>query len=442
VKVIVAGGGISGLASSWELMKLGHDVTLLEQDNQLGGKLQTLMVDSIRVELGPDSYLRRNPSANELFDQLGLEEISPVASKALLYTSTGTRPIPAGLNLGTPTQVHQALTNHLVPRSARLRAAAGTLLPNQQRKEASDDLGAIVSKRFGRRWSEANVEPLVGGINADTIYGLSARTSAPTILAGKLPISTATGMRPTFGTPSTGLSTLVTRLRCELEDGGCQIVTSSPVQSIERSTPSKVLVSTATGSYSGQRLLIALPAYQSASLLSPILHEGLELLRSIHYSSVSMLIAYSGEVLPPRLAEISGVLVARDLGLMTTAVSIASNKWPDWTSQVGTLLRISTGSLYDRRHLRMADAELRETLSLETGQILGHQFDWAWDRIVRWNRSFPHFRPYHAELMAKLDARLQDQFHGDIAITGSYVSGSGIPTCIATARSRARQLVS
>jgi oxygen-dependent protoporphyrinogen oxidase len=155
-----------------------------------------------------------------------------------------------------------------------------------------------------------------------------------------------------------------------------------------------------------------------------------------------MLIAYSGEVLPPRLAEISGVLVARDLGLMTTAVSIASNKWPDWTSQVGTLLRISTGSLYDRRHLRMADAELRETLSLETGQILGHQFDWAWDRIVRWNRSFPHFRPYHAELMAKLDARLQDQFHGDIAITGSYVSGSGIPTCIATARSRARQLVS
>jgi oxygen-dependent protoporphyrinogen oxidase len=250
-------------------------------------------------------------------------------------------------------------------------------------------------------------------------------------------------MGPTFGTPSTGLSTLVAHLRSELEAGGCQIVTSSPVQSVERSSPSNVAVSTSTETYSGQRLLIALPSYQSASLLGPIFQEGLDLLRSIHYSSVSMLIAYSSEALPPHLANISGVLVARDLGLMTTAVSIASNKWPDWTCQVGgTLVRISTGSLYDRRHLRMNDAELRETLSLETSQILGHQFDWAWDRIVRWDRSFPHFRPYHTKLIDQLDARLLDQFHGDIALTGAYISGSGIPTCIATARLRSRQLVS
>ncbi len=442
MKVIVAGGGISGLASSWELMRLGHEVTLLEQDVQLGGKLQTMMVDSIRVELGPDSYLRRNASANELLNDLGLDEISPAAGRALLYTSTGTQPIPAGLNLGAPTQVHQALTNHLVPLSARLRAAAGVLRAHMRIEEGGDDLGAIVNNRFGRRWSDANIEPLVGGINANTIYGLSARTSAPAILAGKLPASPGGSMGPAFGTPSTGLSTLVAHLRSELEAGGCQIVTSSPVQSIERISPSNVAASTPTETYSGQRLLIALPSFKSASLLGPIFPEGLDLLRSIHYASVSMLIAYSKQPLPPHLAKISGVLVARDLGLMTTAVSIASNKWPDWTGRVGTLVRISTGSLYDRRHLRMNDAELRDTLLLETSQILGHQFDWAWDRTVRWNRSFPHFRPYHAKFIAELDARLLDRFHGDIALTGSYVNGSGIPTCIATARSRSRQLVS
>ncbi|MHB1732230.1 MAG: protoporphyrinogen/coproporphyrinogen oxidase [Ferrimicrobium acidiphilum] len=442
MKVLVAGGGISGLASSWELMRLGHEVTMLEQDDRLGGKLQTMMVDSIRVELGPDSYLRRNPSANELLNHLELDEISPAAGKALLYTSTGRQPIPAGLNLGAPTQVHQALTNHLVPLPARLRAAAGVLRSRWRTGEEGDDLGAIVSNRFGRRWSDANVEPLVGGINANTIYGLSARTSAPAILAGKLPASPGGSMGPAFGTPSTGLSALVAHLRRELEAGGCRIVTSAPVQSVERSSPSNVTVATSTETYSGQRLLIALPSFKSASLLGPIFQEGLDLLRSIHYSSVSMLIAYSSEPLPPQLAEISGVLVARDLGLMTTAVSIASNKWPDWTGRVGTLVRVSTGSLYDRRHLRMNDDELRETLSLETSQILGHQFNWAWNRIVRWDRSFPHFRPYHEKLIAQLDARLFDRFHGDIALTGSYVSGSGIPTCIATARSRSRQLVS
>lgn len=441
MKVIVVGGGISGLASSWELMKLGHEVTLLEQDSQLGGKLQTITIDSIQVELGPDSYLRRNPSANELLDQLGIEEISPAAGRALLYTSTGSQPIPVGLNLGTPTRVHQAMNNHLVPLTARLRAAVGTLLPHEP-NETSDDLGTIVSKRFGRRWSDANVEPLVGGINANTIYGLSARTSAPTILADQPRTSGARTTGATFGTPSTGLSTLVGRLRDQLETGGCQIVTSAEVQSIERTGASKLLVHTSGETHSGQRLLIALPAYRSAALLSPLLQDGVELLRSIHYSSVSMLIAYSRESLPSHLAEISGVLVSRDLGLMTTAVSIASNKWPGWTNRVGTLVRISTGSLYDRRHLRMHDAELKESLALEAGQILSHRFDWDWDRVVRWDRSFPHFRPYHAELIARLDAHLQDKFHGEIALTGSYVNGSGIPTCIATARSRARQLVS
>jgi oxygen-dependent protoporphyrinogen oxidase len=66
----------------------------------------------------------------------------------------------------------------------------------------------------------------------------------------------------------------------------------------------------------------------------------------------------------------------------------------------------------------------------------------TWDQVVRWPSSFPHFRPYHAQLIAKLDAQLRKYSHGDIALTGSYIGGSGIPTCIATARSRSQQLVS
>ncbi|MGC9154240.1 MAG: protoporphyrinogen/coproporphyrinogen oxidase [Ferrimicrobium sp.] len=443
MKVAIVGGGISGLGAAWELMQHGHEVTVFEQEERLGGKLQTTTIDKVQVELGPDSYLRRNPSANELLDHLALSEISPAASKALLYTSTGTEPIPAGLNLGTPLRPQQAMANHLVPPSARLRAAIGALMPSLWPSGPSDDLGAIVANRYGRRWADANVEPLVGGINANTIYGLSAQTSAPSILHAPPPApSSGAAATPAFGAPSGGLSILINQLQDALLAGGCTIVTGSPVQSIERRGPSDVLITTPAASYASQRLLLALPAYQSASLLGPLFNEGHSLLSTIHYSSVSMLISYSKEVLPSRLLEVSGILVARDLGLLTTAVSIASNKWPGWTAQAGTLLRISTGSLYDRRHLRMADTELLEALTLEANQILDHQLPTTWNRIVRWNRSFPHFRPYHAQLIAKLDADLFDRFHGDIGVTGAYINGSGIPTCIATARSRAQQLVS
>ncbi|WP_298209806.1 FAD-dependent oxidoreductase [Ferrimicrobium sp.] len=443
MRVSVVGGGISGLGAAWELMRRGHEVTLFEQGSRLGGKLQTATIDSIRVELGPDSYLRRNSSANELIESLDLSEISPAAGKALLYTRSGTQPIPAGLNLGTPLRAQQAITNHLVPPSARLRAAIGTLFPSLLPGGLSDDLGTIVTNRYGRRWADANVEPLVGGINANTIYGLSAQTSAPTIVNGPPPAPPTGGpTRPTFGTPSGGLSTLINRLEEALVAGGCRMLTSSPVLSIERRGPSEVLITTPTSVHSSQRLLLALPAYQSASLLGPLFGEGLDLLRTIHYSSVSMLIGYSKEVLPRHLLDVSGILVERDLGLLTTAISIASNKWPDWTGQTGTLLRISTGSLYDRRHLRTKDSELQETLTLEATQILDHKLPMSWERIVRWDRSFPHFQPYHSQLIAKLDTDLFDRFHGDIGVTGAYINGSGIPTCIATARLRAQQLVS
>jgi oxygen-dependent protoporphyrinogen oxidase len=438
VNVLVLGGGISGLAGAWELTQLGHEVTLIEQEEQLGGKLQTRVIDGIQVELGPDSYLRRNPAANELIGRLELDEVVPAAGKALLYTEMGAQPIPNGLNLGAPKSPSQALHNHLVPFGSRLRAAIGMRGPSHDTTGEGDDLGTIVTRRYGRRWSDTNIEPLVGGINANTIYGLSASTSAPSIIA---PTTPATGQPtqpqgPIFAAPSTGLSTLVTKLRQELESRGCHFVTSSPVQTVERTRPSNVIVTTATESYTADRVLIAVPAFQAAAMLDPILGEGIELLKSIHYASVSMSIVLTDGPIPDRLREISGVLVARNLGLMTTAVSIASNKWPTTLPNDASLLRISTGSLYDRRHLRINDDELESTLMIESQRILDWNFLPTWHRVVRWPRAFPHFRPYHRLLIAKLDACLNDQFHGDIAVTGSYINGSGIPTCIASARER------
>ena len=443
MKVLVVGGGISGLAGAWEFMQLGHQVTVLEREDQIGGKLQTRIIDGLQVELGPDSYLRRNPLANELIDQLDLQETAPAAGRALLYDATGCQPIPTGLNLGAPKSVAQALANHLVPLPTRARAAIGALWPDPHPTDRSDDLGLIVSRRYGRRWADANIEPLVGGINANTIYGLSALTSAPSIVTPPTGQSGGGRLGPLFAAPSAGLSALVARLEQELTAGGCRLITSSSVQSIERRRACDIVVATSDAIYEANRVLVAVPAFQAAAALATALDgdDALELLRSIHYASVSMSITFTSDTLPARFEGISGVLVARQLGLLTTAVSIASNKWPGTIPHKATLLRISTGSLYDRRHRRMDDDELQRTLTLEARQILDYDLRPQWHRIVRWERAFPHFRPYHRQIISKLDARLRSQLHDDVILTGSYINGSGIPTCIATARERARQMV-
>jgi phytoene desaturase len=52
-RVVVVGGGFAGLASAARLAKLGHEVTLLERSDVLGGALGTVEADGFAWDAGP-----------------------------------------------------------------------------------------------------------------------------------------------------------------------------------------------------------------------------------------------------------------------------------------------------------------------------------------------------------------------------------------------------
>lgn len=73
-KIVVVGGGVGGLATAALLARGGADVTLLERNEQVGGRAGSWEVDGFRFDTGPSWYLM--PEVFEHFFALLGEDIN------------------------------------------------------------------------------------------------------------------------------------------------------------------------------------------------------------------------------------------------------------------------------------------------------------------------------------------------------------------------------
>ena len=81
-RVVVVGGGITGLAAAWELSDdPSNSVTVLEASPRFGGRIRTSPFAGRMVDEGADAFLRRVPEGVELVTELGVADrlVSPAA---------------------------------------------------------------------------------------------------------------------------------------------------------------------------------------------------------------------------------------------------------------------------------------------------------------------------------------------------------------------------
>jgi protoporphyrinogen/coproporphyrinogen III oxidase len=424
--VIVVGGGISGLAAAHALVAPAEgaepfDVTVLESDRRLGGKIRTTpFAGRSAVDEGADAFLARVPWATALARRVGLGDAlrSPVTGAAAVWWD-GLQRIPEGLLLGLPTDMLKLARSPLMSWPGKVRAATEALRP---RTSVDDDaIGSWVRARFGREVHERLVDPLVGSIYAaDTdrfsltavpqLHDLAGSTRSVLLAARRRPPAPS---GPVFYGPESGMGGFVDAVAAAAIEGGATVLTGTPAQLVEPDGRSWRV--------DGRRadaIVFACPAGQTSRLLAGVTP-------SVDTADVVLVTVSTPRAgWPERLAGLSGYLVPKPVQRLVTAVSFGSQKWDHWAAD-DVLLRISLGrDGLPVMHLD-DDAIVRAAID-ETSTHLGIDLQPGEVRVSRWHRAFPQYRPHHHTRVAAAEAALPPT----VALAGASWHGIGIPACV------------
>lgn len=441
-RVAVVGGGITGLTAALRLAQTGHAVVVVERSHGFGGKIRTSPFAGLpAVDEGADAFLARVPWAVELCDELGVREqlVSPASGKAYIWWNGSLHPIPDGLVLGVPAGLGCLAGSHLLSWPGKLRAAVEPLLPRERRADATDNLGALVRRRFGAEVLVRLVDPLIGGINAGDADHLSLAASAPQI--GEVAASHRSllvGLRrggprrdpsaPVFLAPIGGMSIIVDRMLDRLRELGVELRPGVEVGGVERHGQRWAIDD--VGLDDGvDGVVLATPAHVATRLLRAVAPAAAELVGEIEHASVAMVTLAFDEGAVRRVLDGSGHLVPKPQQRSITAASWASTKWAHLASPGQVVLRVSLGRYGASDVLERDDDGLVAAACADLVAQLGVRADPTAARVTRWDQAFPQYLPGHLDRVGAIEREMTSAAPG-LVLAGAAYRGVGIPACI------------
>ena len=454
MRLVVVGGGVTGLAAAHRAVELARErgialeLVLLEARERLGGTIATERAGGFLVEAGPDSFLSEKPWALALCRRLGIEDrlarTDDRYRKVFVWRAGRLHPLPDGFQLLAPTRLAPFLASRLFSWPGKLRVALDLVLP---RGHADDEsLGAFVRRRLGREALERVAQPLVAGIYTADPDDLSLAATLPRFLEFEkrersivLALWRASRAAPQAGTSGArwslfvtfkeGMEELVTALAGRLP-GGAALV-KHRVVGIERNGGVWRVAAEAGGTFAADRVIVAAETHVAARLLRYTDPALATLLGEIPYaSSATISLGYRRADVPHPLDGF-GFVVPRTERRALLACTFASVKYPGRAPAGHTLLRAFVGGALDEAILGADDATLVERARDELRQALGVTAEPVLTRVCRWPAAMPQYRVGHLARVETIERRVAAL--PGLGLAGGGYRGVGIADCVRSA---------
>lgn len=459
-RVLVIGGGITGLAAAHHLL-VNHPeyaVTLVERDTRLGGKILTIEQNGYVIEGGPDSMLGVKPRGVGLSQEIGLGDrlIAPVEAnrRSFVLRKGRLHRIPEGLSGLVPTKLGPIARSRLISPRGKLR-----MLADFVRKPPSGDhdesLESFMTRRLGGEVYANLIEPLMAGIYAGDGRALSVQATFPQlqnaerqhgglirgVLAQGRNSEARSGdgaKRPGFVTFRTGVRELVDTLAERITARGGEIRTGATVSLLKRCEHGyRVTIDRDDGPEMMRvdGIILATQAWAAAPLLEPLDHHASAALDHIpHVSNAIVALGFDDPSVAEKLNGF-GYVVPRTEGRSVMAMTWLSSKWPNRAPEGKALIRAFVGRAGQQDILQCPDDTLVDVVRKELSEVLGVTATPEVARIFHWDGGMPQYTMGHGDRVETLETALRDI--PGVAVAGNMLRGVGLPDCIASGEAAA-----
>jgi oxygen-dependent protoporphyrinogen oxidase len=460
-KAIIVGGGISGLATAYMLREKARangvelEITLLEKEQRVGGKICSIKDDGYLCEWGPNGFLDSKPQTLELCRQLGaadsLLRSNDNACKRFIYSD--------GVLHCLPENGMSFLKSKLLSWPEKFRLAMEPFAAKAP-EEVDETLAAFARRRLGDGALRKLIAPMVSGIFAGDPETMSLKSCFPRIAeleseygslimamiklakkkkqeiaAGKT-VSSAAGPGGVLTSFRGGIQTLTDILAEKLGDA---VVTRQAAIKVSKVGSSHYRVKTESYELEADIVVLATPADVSAGLLPELDTFINHVLQTIPYASLT--VVCFGYERPKIRHDLNGFgyLIPKEERMNTLGTLWDSSVFVQRAPAGKVLLRSMLGGACFPKYINLSDAEVDSRVQEDLKKIMGIKAPPSFVRIFRHEKAIPQYTVGHSERLSNLAEKLKE--HPGLFLTGNAYRGIGLNDCVAAADRCAREVV-
>lgn len=456
-KVAVIGGGITGLSAMHYLQQLnrqqglGLELTLIEKEQELGGKIRTVTDGEFIMETGADSIVARHASVWPLVEELGLEDrvVYNGTGISYLYTDSGLHAIPKDTVFGIPMSEEALFSSTLISEEGKREALKDFSTKNEHFTRDSS-VGAFLESFLGKELVEKQIAPVLSGVYSGNLHDLTLASTLPYLVdykneygsiikgleANRAKFQGAANKK--FLSFDKGMGVLIDRLEETLTDAA--ILKGAAVSSLEKTGEKAAIILADGRTMEADCVILTAPHHLAQQLLN--LDELEPDFNQLHNSSlISIYLGF--DVADSELPEDgTGFIVSKNTDLRCNACTWTSRKWTHTSFDGKLLVRLFYKSsnpgfdelkgMTEQQLVAVALEDIRKSLKLAAEP--------ATVEVTGWNGNMPNYNMNHKSAVEGLERKLAEQMPA-VRLAGASYHGVGIGACIQKGKDLAAALV-